>query len=271
VAKKTVEKLLDVINDYLEHCLKKDTAGKAKNLESAMRYAVFPGGKRIRPLLVIAVSRMLKIPVKKILPAACGIELIHTFSLIHDDLPCMDNDDFRRGKPACHRQFTEAEALLAGDALLCLGIREIAKCKSYHAVIRTCDALGADGMAGGQSLDMIFQNRHVPRDVKVWIDRKKTGELFSLCFEMPAIIGKSDKSCVRKLKQIGLLFGEAFQMRDDINDKEGNRKLLEKQLRKKCNILIKKIETFGEKPNLLCGVVKNVFSPFVKIDTPMLK
>lgn len=260
--KNKIEKITDTINKYLKQCLK-HTGGKAKNLEEAMRYAVLPGGKRIRPTLVIAVSKIIGIPVKKILPAACGIELIHSFSLIHDDLPCMDNDDFRRGRPSCHRKFGEAEALLAGDALLCMGIREIAKCKSYEAIIRTCDVLGSNGMAGGQSLDMIFKNRHIPTDVKIWLDRKKTGELFSLCFEIPSIIGKGKPTIARKLRRLGLLFGETFQMLDDIHDKEGNRDILERQLRKKCRFLLKQTRSFGRKANLLLEIIKEVFSDFV--------
>lgn len=260
--KNKIKKITDTINKYLGQCLK-PTGDKSKTLEEAMRYAVFPGGKRIRPTLVIAVSKIAGIPLKKILPAACGIELIHSFSLIHDDLPCMDNDDFRRGRLSCHRKFGEAEALLAGDALLCMGIREIAKCKSYQAVIRTCDALGSNGMAEGQSLDMIFKNRQIPPDTKIWLDRKKTGELFSLCFEIPSMIGKCEKTTARKLRQLGLLFGEAFQMLDDIHDKEGNRNILERQLRKKGRLLVNQTKNFGSKANLLLGIIKDVFSDFV--------
>jgi len=264
VNKEKIEKLIGIINQYLCQCLK-NTGGKAKTLEEAMRYAVFPGGKRIRPILVIAVSKMIDVSVKKILPAACGIELIHSFSLIHDDLPCMDNDNFRRGKPTCHRKFGEAEALLAGDALLCLGIKEIAKCKSWQAVVRTCDALGSDGMAGGQSLDMIFKCRKIQQETKKWIDLKKTAELFSLCFEIPAIVGKCDKITTRKLRQIGVLFGEAFQILDDIHDKEGNRNILEKQLKRRCCLLINKTRNFGKKSKLLIEIIKNIFSGFVDI------
>ncbi|HQL65441.1 MAG TPA: polyprenyl synthetase family protein [bacterium] len=237
----------------------------AKTLEEAMRYAIFPGGKRIRPVLVIAVSKTVGIPTKKILPAACGVELIHSFSLIHDDLPCMDNDDFRRGKPSCHKKFGEAEALLAGDALLCLGIKEIAKCKSYQAVIRTCDALGSNGMAGGQSIDMKFKNKPLPADIKIWLDRKKTGELFSLCFELPAIIGQCELNIVKKLKDIGIVFGEAFQILDDIDDREGDKKILEEQLKRRCHILVNRTKNLKGRVDLLLDVIKTTFTDFVKI------
>jgi len=262
--KRNIQVLVSIINRYLHSCLK-NTDGRAKKLEEAMRYAVFPGGKRIRPVLVIAVSEIIDIPIKEILPAACGVELIHSFSLIHDDLPCMDNDDFRRGKPSCHKKFGEAEALLAGDALLCLGIKEIAKCKSYQAVIRTCDALGSNGMAGGQSVDMNFKNKPLPADIKIWLDRKKTGELFSLCFELPAIIKQCELNTVKKLKSIGIVFGEAFQILDDINDREGDKKILEEQLRKRCNLLVNKTKNLKVRIDLLLNVIKGTFTDFVKI------
>ncbi|MCX7704955.1 MAG: polyprenyl synthetase family protein [bacterium] len=261
---KQIEKSLKEINLYLEKCLK-PTGGMAKNLDKAMHYAVFPGGKRIRPLLVMAVARIIGVSPKKILPSACGIELIHCFSLVHDDLPCMDNDDFRRGKPTCHKKFGQAQALLAGDGLLCLGIREIAKCGVPEAVIRTCDALGPDGMAGGQSLDMIFKNKKIPQKTKRWIDRKKTGELFSLCFEIPAIVGKFDRRKTEKFRKIGTLFGQAFQMLDDLKDEEGDRKKLESGLKKITNCLLKEIKKFGKKADMLENLVRNIFGSFVEI------
>ncbi|MCM8805435.1 MAG: polyprenyl synthetase family protein [Candidatus Omnitrophica bacterium] len=260
--KKTIDKYLEIVDRYLKRCLK-PTGGMAKTLEKAMYYAVFPGGKRIRPLLTIAVAKIVGVPLKKILPCACGIELIHSFSLIHDDLPCMDNDDFRRGKPSCHKKFGEAQALLAGDALLCLGLREISKCGIPEATIKACDALGSDGMAGGQSLDMIFKGKTIPHKTKIWIDRKKTGELFSLCFEIPAMIGKSEEKTLKRMKTIGTLFGTAFQILDDLYDEEGNEEKLKKQLKKTLDILVEKTENFGEKARLLLTLTGMIFGDFV--------
>lgn len=259
-----IENSLKQVNLYLEKCLK-PTGGLAKTLERAMQYCVFPGGKRIRPLLVLAVAKILGVPEKKILPAACGIELIHCFSLVHDDLPCMDNDDFRRGKPTCHKKFGQSQALLTGDALLCLGIREIARCNVPEAVIRTCNVLGSDGMAGGQSLDMIFKNKRLSQKIKLWIDRKKTGELFSLCFEIPAIIGNCEKKKIEKLQKIGMLFGLAFQVLDDILDKEGEEKKLRSILEKTVRKILHETRKFDTDTDMLIALIKNIFGSFVKI------
>jgi len=259
---KKIEKSLKEINLYLMKCLR-HTGGMAKKLEKSMYYSVFPGGKRIRPLLVMSVAKIVGVPAKKILPAACGIELIHCFSLVHDDLPCMDDDDFRRGKPTCHKKFGEDQALLAGDALLCLGIREIARCGIPEVVIRTCDALGSNGMAGGQSLDMIFKNKTISDKTKNWIDMKKTGELFSLCFEIPAIAGRCSSRQSRRLKEIGVLFGKAFQILDDITDREGNEKILKKQLDAAVNHLLVRIGEFGSKSDMLAWLVRMIFGGFV--------
>ncbi|MGB9642164.1 MAG: polyprenyl synthetase family protein [Candidatus Ratteibacteria bacterium] len=259
---KKFNQMIKMVDAYLKKCLA-FTSSQARNLEQAMYYAVFPGGKRIRPLLVLSAAKILDIPLKKILPAACGIELIHSFSLVHDDLPCMDNDDFRRGKPSCHKKFGEAEALLAGDALLCLGIREIAKCGNIEAVVITCDALGSDGMAGGQSLDMAYKNKKIPHKIKIWIDGKKTGELFRLCFEIPAIVGKADKEVARKLRQTGALFGKAFQILDDIHDKEGNEKCLKIRLKNTYQRLLKQLENFGSRADVLTSLVRMILGGFV--------
>ncbi|HXK44344.1 MAG TPA: polyprenyl synthetase family protein [bacterium] len=259
---KDINKMIKMVDAYHEKCLA-FTSSRARGLERAMYYAVFPGGKRIRPLLVLAVAKILNIPSKKILPVACGIELIHSFSLVHDDLPCMDDDYFRRGKPSCHKKFGEAEALLAGDALLCLGIREIAKCGEPEAVIITCDALGSDGMAGGQSLDMIYKNKKIPDRTKIWIDEKKTGELFRFCFEIPAIVGKSDRVILKKLRQTGALFGEAFQILDDIHDREGNEKHLAMRLNNTYSRLLHQSENFGHRADTLTALIKMIFGGFV--------
>lgn len=261
---KKIEKSLREINLYLEKCLR-HTGGMAKTIEKAMYYAVFPGGKRIRPLLVLAVAEIMQIPVKKILPAACGIELIHCFSLVHDDLPCMDNDDFRRGKPTCHKKFGQPQALLAGDALLCLGVREIARCNVPEAVVRTCDALGSNGMAGGQSLDIIFKNRKLLQEIKQWIDTKKTGELFSLCFEIPAMVAKCNKKKIENFKKIGTLFGQAFQILDDLMDKEGNEKNLRNRLEETIKEFLQETRKFGRNADMLIAITRKIFGGFEKI------
>jgi geranylgeranyl diphosphate synthase, type II len=236
--------------------------GRARLLEEAMRYAVFPGGKRIRPLLVLAAGELLGLESAALLPAACGIELIHNFSLIHDDLPCMDDDDTRRGRPTCHRKFDEATALLAGDALLCLGLEEIARVGSAGAVALAAHALGADGMAGGQSLDILLTGKKAPAAVQRWIDRKKTGELFSLCFEIPALVAGAPAARRKALQTMGMRFGEAFQALDDLHDASGDRRARQREFLALRRDILAMLARFGAAAALLEALVLGTFAAF---------
>jgi geranylgeranyl diphosphate synthase type II len=258
--KATTQQYRRLINRYLRHALASQT--KAAGLVRAMRYAVFPGGKRIRPLLMMAASDLLGIRPDDILPAACGVELIHNFSLIHDDLPCMDNDDMRRGKPSCHRKFGQATALLAGDALLALGLGEIAACAGEKAVIRAAQALGPDGMAGGQYLDIIYSGKSISGATKRWINRKKTGELFSLCFEIPAIKAGLRSKRSRILINIGQVFGEAFQVIDDMKDSEGDRKQQKKMLEHLRRKFERGLSSISRQETFLGFLARSIFSSF---------
>lgn len=193
-------------------------------LTQAMRYSLLSNGKRIRPILTILTSEMLGTTLAFALDAACAIEMVHTYSLIHDDLPCMDNDDFRRGKPSLHRAFPEAIALLAGDALLTEAFKVIAESKSLSdtQIARLISILskrvGKDGMVGGQVIDMLSEDLEISEELFIEMDQKKTGELFSCSLEFGAILSNASNPIQENLRQVGLYFGLAYQIQDDLLD-----------------------------------------------------
>ncbi len=192
-------------------------------IHKAMRYSVLSGGKRIRPILAIESSRISGGKVKEVLPAACAIELIHTYSLIHDDLPAMDNDDYRRGKPTSHKVFGEANAILAGDALLTLAFNIIAKNnnpKTGSEIIKELsDAIGTKGMVGGQAADLESKNKKINGHTLDKINRLKTARLFEASAKIGGIASHAGKEELKALAKFGLYFGMAFQIVDDIIDK----------------------------------------------------
>ncbi len=217
-----------------------------KSIYESMRYSLSAGGKRIRPVFVLAFSELLGVPVGDALPFAGAIEMIHTYSLIHDDLPAMDNDDFRRGKPTNHIVFGEACAILAGDALLNLAFETITKSMSgkffstdlknaVKAMEILADASGRDGMIAGQIMDIEFENRIVSEEEIRRMYSGKTGALIKASCMMPlALSGRGfndDGSMTREYKQISEfaeLIGFGFQLKDDILDIEGSEELLGK-------------------------------------------
>lgn len=221
-------------------------------IKKAMRYSVFSGGKRIRPILVIESASICGGKAKDAMPVACAIEFIHTYSLIHDDLPAMDNDDMRRGKPTCHKVFGEANAILAGDALLTLAFGVIAghvKQNRVSEVIKELSgAIGADGMAGGQALDLEFKNESAGKKVLKKINLLKTARLFESSAAAGALIAGAKGKRLKALKDFGLYFGLSFQTVDDHLDKEGSS-------RKEAFVFIEKakksIKIFGKKADRL--------------------
>ena len=200
-----------------------------KNLIDAMNYSLEAGGKRIRPALVYAFCEALGGDIRKAVAPACAIEMIHTFSLIHDDLPAMDNDDFRRGKPSCHKAYGEAMAILAGDALSVLPFGIIAednklsaeqKVKIISALAR---AVGRDGMIGGQVIDMENEERNdVDEDNLRNMYRCKTGQLIAVSCVMGCICAGASETIIGIAAEYGFKLGLAFQIIDDILDVEGN-------------------------------------------------
>jgi len=198
-------------------------------VHAAMRYALFAGGKRLRPFLVMTSADLLGVPMENAIRAAAAVEMIHTYSLIHDDLPAMDDDDLRRGKPTCHREFDEATAVLAGDALQPLAFRVLAEPETdpdpeiRMELVRTlADAIGADGMVGGQMIDLQAETETYDLAQITRLQDLKTGALISWSVEAGAILGRATKAERSALATYGLEIGLAFQIADDLLDIEGD-------------------------------------------------
>lgn len=202
-------------------------------LEQAMRYAVFPGGKRFRPVLSMACAEALQKDPALVLPLACALELVHSFSLIHDDLPAMDDDDYRRGKASTHRIFGEAQALLAGDALVILAFQVLSSAASTgvspRAILATLQDLaessGLAGMVGGQSLDILYQDTEIEEETLRLIDRKKTGALIRCAVRGAALLCEAQDPILSRLTRFGEKMGLLFQAVDDILDAEADEKV----------------------------------------------
>jgi farnesyl diphosphate synthase len=205
--------------------------GAWRRVCDAMRYACLNGGKRLRPFLVLESARLFDVPRPRGLRAAAAIELVHCYSLVHDDLPAMDDDDLRRGRPTCHKQFDEATAILAGDALLTLAFEVLAHPETHpeaavraELVLALARAAGAEGMVGGQMFDLAaesagagFTFAEVTR-----LQAMKTGRLFRFCCEAGAILGGAPPAARRVLLAYAEDFGLAFQIADDLLDAEGS-------------------------------------------------
>ncbi len=201
------------------------TNKKTSNLIEAMRYSALSGGKRIRPFLVMACANLFDISDLKALNAAVAVELLHTYSLIHDDLPAMDNDDFRRNQPTCHKKFDEATAILAGDALLTLSFELLSDVQTHKDAAIRCDliitlakASGMNGMVGGQMIDLEVTSKKLTNEELVNLHRLKTGELFMASAEFGAILGYANTQQRNALRYYAHDLGLAFQIKDDILD-----------------------------------------------------
>ena len=196
------------------------------SIHRAMRYSVQAGGKRVRPILCLESARIFGADVTTVLPVACALEFIHTYSLIHDDLPALDNDDLRRGKPTCHKKFGEANAILAGDALLTLAFETLANAPidpARRVAILSHVAASAgtvNGMVGGQVADLEAEGRAIQAADLEYIHRSKTAALIRASVVAGAIGGGADDENVAHLKRFGETIGWAFQVVDDILDVE---------------------------------------------------
>lgn len=192
-------------------------------LAEAMRYSLLAGGKRIRPLLVLEFCRIAGGDVEKALPVACAIEMLHTYSLIHDDLPCMDNDELRRGKPTNHMVYGECTATLAGDALQAEAFGTILRCDLPPAVKASCaeilaGAVGLDGMCGGQFLDMSWEGKALTEQELSEINSRKTGALLVAACQMGVAAAGGSELMLAAAGHYGSAIGMAFQIRDDMLD-----------------------------------------------------
>jgi geranylgeranyl pyrophosphate synthase len=198
-------------------------------LHTAMRYAVLNGGKRLRPLFIYTVGEIFNAPVEILDIPACAVELIHAFSLIHDDLPAMDDDDFRRGKPSCHKAFDEAIAILAGDALPYLAIEILCTLPSPEMIVKMIriltKACGSFGLSGGQALDIHFTKQKTGIIQIENMYALKTGALFRACIQLGAISASlKDQNQLNILDEYAQCIGLAFQIQDDIFDLETENK-----------------------------------------------
>jgi len=210
-------------------------------LRDAMEYTLFSNGKRIRPILAITTCEAMGKSCDDILPFACAIEMIHSYSLIHDDLPTMDNDDMRRGKATCHKAFGEATALLAGDALLTEAFRVMSDNRytertnsriTKQLIFEISSAAGAMGMVGGQVMDVLSEGKEGTRDVLHYIHTHKTTALLRASVRVGAIFAGAKVRELKKLTKYGESVGLAFQIRDDLLDAEGEEIKVGKRLKK---------------------------------------
>ena len=233
---KRMEGYIDKIDNYLEEILPEKTIPPAK-LHEAMHYAVMNGGKRIRPLLVYASGEALQIDTEQLTPAAAAIELLHCFSLVHDDLPSMDDDNLRRGQPSVHIAFNEATAILAADALQSLAFHILAVDPAYrnqnnvpaNLISLLAKASGTNGMSGGQALDLAAEGQVLDQSELEHIYRLKTGKLLRACVLSVVCIAPSVSLEKRQLLERFIdAMGLAFQIKDDILDVEGHTKTIGK-------------------------------------------
>jgi farnesyl diphosphate synthase len=250
----TVEKYLDRLlpnHDYAE-----------RRLFEAMRYGSLAGGKRLRPFLCVSAAKMFNVAEDCMYRAAAAIEMVHCFSLIHDDMPAMDNSDTRRGKPTVHKQFDEASALLAGDALLARAFEVLAESETHEdpririsLVEALAKATGPSGMCGGQMLDMQSEQTEFDIGTITRLQRLKTGELISAAVQMGGILGRASAQQRHALASYGYDIGLAFQIIDDVLDYTGNPQVMGKPILKdgkKANfVTIMGLERAQQQANLL--------------------
>ena len=227
------------VDTALEKYLPAEKGSLAEHIQ-AMRYSIFAGGKRVRPILCLSAAESVKnfddnFP-EGVMLAACALECIHTYSLIHDDLPAMDNDDLRRGKPTSHKVFGEASAILAGDSLLTYAFdllsRDELKTISDHDRLKIISliskAVGPEGMVGGQFLDLTYEGREVHYDILREIHSRKTGALITASVQTGAVLGNSTPGQFEALTRYGIQIGLAFQIVDDLLNVEGTEEQLGK-------------------------------------------
>ena len=234
--KKKLIKNARKIDQFLTKFLKKQ---QSSLLVKPMKYGVISGGKKIRSTIIFDAGRIFNISEKKLINICAAVECIHSYSLIHDDLPCMDNDNIRRGKPATHIKFGEASAVLAGSSLLTLAFEIIAdkkyllSPKAKNEIIKFLSSCsGHTGIAGGQELDLKFENKKKGINQIIDMQKKKTGKLFNFCLYAVGVVAKKNKKDKLFLSNLGEEVGLLFQLADDFLDFKGLKKLLGKPVKK---------------------------------------
>jgi geranylgeranyl diphosphate synthase type II len=274
--KKYLENKKDIIDKALDEYLPPEE-NPPSILHKAMRYSVFGRGKRIRPIFTLAAAELFGKDTESVIKAACGIELIHTFSLIHDDLPCIDDDDFRRGKPSSHKVFGEAVAILAGDALLVSGfdliiknseVKEIKKQSILKVIKETSFYVGTEKMLGGQVEDISVGNEDITKQALINLYMKKTAALICLSIRAGAILSGANQKQLKALTKYGENIGLAFQIVDDMLDIMQDQREMGKpnyankfgmkESNNECEILVKEakdsLKTFNHKTETLRNI-----------------
>lgn len=236
--KEQLGKYVDLVNEHLDkYVVEKELP--EKSIYTSMRYSLLAGGKRLRPILSLAVCDMLGGRIEEVLPFACAVEMIHTYSLIHDDLPAMDNDDYRRGRLTNHKVYGESLAILAGDGLLNMAFEvlfeSILKSKEnqelkIRAAAVIAKAAGIEGMIAGQVIDLESENKKISADVLDRMHRHKTGALIKAPVISAAVLCGADEDSIKKLECFAQNLGLAFQIKDDILDVEGSSEKLGKKV-----------------------------------------
>ena len=226
--KKKLNKIAKDTNQFLKKFLNKQ---KNSKLILAMNYGLFPGGKKIRSKILIDIGLLLSIDYKSLIKIGAAVECIHAYSLIHDDLPCMDDDKIRRGKPSTHIKFGESTAVLAGNSLLTMAFEilsspnlKLSEKIKINLIKKLSESSGYLGIAGGQYLDLSYEKKKVSRNQIIEMEIKKTGKLFSFCCAAPAIIKKRNRKEIKFFENIGSNIGLLFQIADDLIDFKGDSK-----------------------------------------------
>ena len=234
--KKDIKKNAKIIDEFLKKYFKNQ---KKSNLITAMKYGTLFGGKKIRSSIILNTAKIFNLNLSKVVNICAAVECIHSYSLIHDDLPCMDDDKLRRGKASTHIKFGESTAILAGNSLLTLAFEIITdkkyKIKPSIKVIllkKLAECAGHTGIAGGQFLDLSFEKRKLISSKIINMQKKKTGKLFEFCCLAPAIVSGKKNQIKRDLSSIGLDLGLLFQIADDLLDIKGSKKNVGKPVKK---------------------------------------
>ena len=231
--KKKLNKIARDTNLYLKNFINKQDHSK---LVPAMKYGLFPGGKKIRSKILFDIGSLLAIDYKTLITIGAAVECIHAYSLIHDDLPCMDNDKIRRGKPSTHIKFGESTAVLAGNSLLTMAFEilaspslKISEKIKIDLIKKLSECSGHLGIAGGQYLDLSYEKKRISQNKIIEMEIKKTGKLFSFCSAAPAIIKRKNSKEIKFFENIGSEIGLLFQIADDLIDFRGSSKIAGKK------------------------------------------
>ena len=286
--KNKLNKINKDTNIFLKKFIKKQ---KKTNLISSMKYGLFPGGKKIRSKILLDLGLLFNVNYKTLIKIGAAVECIHAYSLIHDDLPCMDNDSLRRGKLSTHIKFGESTAVLAGNSLLTMSFEILSDPKlmitdkiKVNLIKKLSECSGHSGIAGGQYLDLNFENKKISQKKITDMEIKKTGKLFSFCCMVPAIIKNKNISTIKFFETIGSEIGLLFQIADDLIDYRGDTKRVGKKTKKdqkqgKANLISllgynntviyadklrfkiqKKLKSYGKKSNSLIKTLEYILN-----------